>query len=355
MKLALPQVYLGTMTFGWSSQTSKIVDDSIALEMVNRFITSNEQMGINSHLIDTARVYAGGNTEPMVGRAISGAKSESGKIVLGTKAHPSVTPGLSPKGVRSQLETSLEEMKVPSVCEYYLHQPDTENSLLDSLKCANDLIKEGKIEKIGMSNYHATEVARAFQLCQEHNLTPPSVYQGLYNPLNRLVEEELLPLLKENGCSFVAYNPLAAGLLSGKHKGTTDFVAGRFLNNQNYIPRFYTEANFQAVELIKAQCEKDSLSMVEATYRWILRHSALGEKDGLLIGASSMEQLDQNLQACKAASESDDLSPELLGVFDECWEITAPGAFPYWRSYSSDMPNREALDQGASYSAAKTK
>lgn len=355
MKLASPQIYLGTMTFAWSSQTSKIVDDSIALEMVNRFIASNQHMGSSSHLIDTARVYAGGKTEAMVGRAISGAKLGSGKIVVGTKAHPSVAPGLSPQGMREQLETSLDEMKLPSVCEYYLHQPDTENSLLESLKCAHDLVQEGKIEKIGISNYHAKEVARAFELCQEHGLTAPTVYQGLYNPLNRLVEVELLPLLKENDCSFVAYNPLAAGLLSGKHKGSTEFVAGRFLNNQNYIPRFYTDANFQAVDLIRKQCEKEGLSMVEASYRWILRHSALGEKDGLLIGASSLEQLDQNLQACKGASEeSGELSAELLGVFDECWKITAPGAFPYWRSYSSDMPNREALDQGASYNAAKT-
>ena len=92
--------------------------------------------------------------------------------------------------------------------EYYLHQPDTEHSLLESLKAADSLLKDGKITKIGMSNYHASEMSRVFDLCREHNLTPPSVYQGLYNPLNRLVEEELLPVLKKNGCSFVAYNPL---------------------------------------------------------------------------------------------------------------------------------------------------
>ena len=222
--------------------------------------------------------------------------------------------------------------------------------------CIRDrLVQQGKFDTVGMSNYHASEMARAFHLCKEHNLTPPTVYQGLYNPLNRKVEEELLPLLKENGCSFVAYNPLAAGLLTGKHKSVDDVTAGRFKNNENYLPRFYTPANFEAMKLIQEQCEKDGITMVEATYRWLLRHSALGPNDGLLLGASSLVQLDQNLAACSAASEKEALSDDMLKCLDEAWGLTASGAFPYWRSYSSDMPDRESRDQGASYNANKAK
>ena len=132
---------------------------------------------------------------------------------------------------------------------------------------------------------------------------------------------------------------------------------GRFKKNQNYLPRFYTPANFEAIQLIQEQCEKDQISMVEATFRWLLCHSSLtADFDGFLLGASSLQQLDQNLAACKAAAESPSpLSPELLAVFDKGWELTRDGAFPYWRSYSSDMPNRETLDQGASYQASKIK
>ena len=106
---------------------------------------------------------------------------------------------------------------VESLEEYYLHQPDTENSLLEALRTTHELVAEGKVRVLGMSNYHASEVERAFALCEEHGLTKPKVYQGLYNPLNRMVEDELLPLLRKHGCAFVAYNPLAAGLLSGRH------------------------------------------------------------------------------------------------------------------------------------------
>jgi aflatoxin B1 aldehyde reductase len=355
---AIPRLYLGTMTFAWSSQTSSVVDEAVALEMVKRFVKFNEDIGVDTHRVDTARVYAGGNTEPMVGAVLKQlGPPTSGTVTVGTKAHPSVKPGLSKIGLNEQLKVSFDEMQLSSVGEYYLHQPDTEHSLLESLRAADAMVKEGKISSVGMSNYHASEMARAFALCKEHSLTPPTVYQGLYNPLNRMVEEELLPVLKQNGCSFIAYNPLAAGLLAGKHKGPNEDVAkGRFKDNPNYLPRFFTDRNFEALEIIRKACEAEGITMVEATYCWLLRHSALEEMDGILLGASSLDQLDQNLAACKAAAaDKEGLSSELLNAFDQAWGLTKEGSFPYWRSYSSDMPNREALDQGAAYNAAKTK
>lgn len=356
MKLEVPKVYLGTMTFAWSGQTSSVVDEAVALKMLKRFIQFDKDQGIHLHRVDTARVYAGGDTEPLVGKILKGIDDPS-SVLLGTKAHPSVKNGLSPEGLKVQFETSLEELSVKKVEEYYLHQPDTENSLLESLKAAHSLVEEGKIHAIGMSNYHASEVARAFELCRENQLTPPTVYQGLYNPLNRLVEEDLLPILEKNGCSFVAYNPLAAGLLTGKHTSIEDVAAGRFKNNGNYLPRFYTAKNFEAAALIRDQCEKDGISMVEASYCWLLRHSKLAaNRDGLLLGASSLDQLDENLVACQNSRDAEGgLSNELCAAFDKAWDLTKDGAFPYWRSYSSDMPDRDSLDPGASYNAAKTK
>mmetsp|Transcript_13446 Transcript_13446/g.21667 ORF Transcript_13446/g.21667 Transcript_13446/m.21667 type:complete len:99 (+) Transcript_13446:209-505(+) len=97
--------------------------------------------------------------------------------------------------------------------------------------------------------------------------------------------------------------------------------------------------------------------MVEASFRWLLCHSALdAESDGFLLGASSLQQLDENLSACvAAASSTTPLPKDLLAAFDKGWELTRDGAFKYWRSYSSDMPNRDSMDPGASYNAAKTK
>ena len=215
-----------------------------------------------------------------------------------------------------------------------------------------------------MSHYHASEVERAFQLCDEHSLTKPSIYQGLYNPFNRLVEKELVPLLHENHCSFIAYNPLVAGLLTGKHRRVHleegSVTKGRFKDNPNYMPRFFTEAHFDGLEILQAACEKENVSLVEATIRWLLRHSALEVEhgDGVVLGFSSIEHLEENLMACEAASTLlDPLPQSILDAFDRAWSIVQDKdeVFPYWRSYSSDMPNRENLDHGASYSANKAK
>lgn len=356
MKIPMPRIYMGTMTFGWS-QTSSFVDEHTAKEMTKKFIDFGKKTSNTLNYIDTAKIYAGGKTEPIVGSVLQDALTycDPKSITIGTKAHPSQPKGLSKEGIINQFTASIEAMGVTSIGEYYLHQPDTEHSLLESLQCVHELIVAGKVGSLGLSNYHVSEVSRVFDLCEEHNLTKPSVYQGLYNPLNRAIEKELLPLLKANDCSFVAYNPLAAGLLTGKHKGHDgDVMKGRFKKNQNYLPRFYTKENFDALGKIQVACDDDGITIVEATYKWLLRHSALTESDGLLLGASSINQLDQNLNACLAASLNESpLSEKVLQAFDTAWTITEESAFPYWRSYSKDMPNFSNLDHGASYSATK--
>lgn len=350
--ISLPKLYLGTMNFGWSQASSK-VDKKVAIDMIKSFLHhTNVTCPQSISFIDTARVYAG---EHILGVALQQLELNPhlSTISVGTKAHPSQPGGLSPAGIRSQLAASQTALGLNTFGEYYLHQPDTNHSLLSSLETAHQFKMEGLISKIGLSNYHFLEVKRVFDLCEQHKLTKPSVYQGLYNPLNRMVEKDLLPLLKENGCSFVAYNPLAAGLLTGKHKRDGGVIKGRFKNNQNYLPRFYTDENFDAIEMISAACAEANIAMVDATFAWLLRHSALTESDGVLIGASTMSQMSQNLEAC--AKAGDELPDIVLQAMNNAWDQKTSRAnpFPYWRSYSLDMPGRQSLDQGAFYSAIK--
>lgn len=335
------------------------------------FSDNNGNNGNNHKIhIDTARIYSGGKTENILGSVLRQLDPSlfpnKHDIVIGSKAHPSYEQGgLSPRGLRGQLQTSIDAVHTDRTFfgEYYLHQPDTSHSLLESLTCIHQMVTEGQIQSFGMSNYHATEMKRTFELCETHGLTKPTVCQSLYNPLNREVEHELIPLLRANGCSFVAYNPLAAGLLTGKHPKPQHgadphnaVMEGRFKNNPNYLPRFYTEANFDALQHIQDACDKEHTTVLEATFQWLLRHSALTPNDGILLGASSTSQLRQNLDACRAAEMEGDggcLSEGVRKAFDEAAEIARRDAFPYWRSYSADMPGRELMDGGASYQAKK--
>ncbi len=106
------------------------------------------------------------------------------------------------------------------------------------------------------------------------------------------------------------------------------------------------------MERIRVACDDADLSMVAATYAWLLNYSALCEDDGVLLGASSLEQLDVCLDAC---SDIVDLPDKVRDAFDGAWEVTRPGVFKYWRAYSADMPDKESRDPGAAYDAAKKK
>mmetsp|Transcript_24800 Transcript_24800/g.41964 ORF Transcript_24800/g.41964 Transcript_24800/m.41964 type:complete len:358 (-) Transcript_24800:185-1258(-) len=352
---ALPRLYFGTMTFGWSN-SSKLINEQGALEMLKLV----QSRGINH--FDSARIYAGGKTETILGHCFGQLQQEDGssfraKSIITSKVHPSQPAGLSARGIRDQLQASLDAMGLAYVDELYLHQPDTEHPLTESLEAADMCVKDGLVKRIGMSNYHEIEVQRAIELCNEHSWTCPTIYQGLYNPLNRRVEQTLLPVLRANKIDFVAYNALAAGLLTGKHQSHKaasgdDVLPGRFKNNDNYLPRFYTDANFLAIETIQAALPA-GMDLITATYTWLRRHSSLMSTDGILLGASSLEQLDSNLAACEAAEHCEALSEQLLLAFDQAWEISRDGAFPYWRGYSLDQPGRDELDPGASYSAVK--
>ena len=174
----MPRLYLGTMTMGWS-QTSSKVDESIATAMWDRFAEAAEREG-TPFRVDTARIYAGGKTERIVGNILVAKQQQqqdsNGKssnpaghpllLLLGTKAHPSQPGGLSAAGIQGQWQESLQALQVQQVHEYYLHQPDTQHDLEESLRTVNDdLINQGKVQVLGMSNYHVSEMQRAFGLC----------------------------------------------------------------------------------------------------------------------------------------------------------------------------------------------
>lgn len=362
----LPRLYFGTMTFGWSN-SSKLINEQTAVEMLKLV----QSKGVNH--FDSARIYAGGKTETILGHCFNQLLQNNSEFrsnsVITTKVHPSQPGGLSPTGLRDQLNTSLQEMGLTYVDELYLHQPDTEHSLMESLQAVDQCVREGLVRRVGMSNYHEVEVQRAMDLCKEHNWTCPTIYQGLYNPLNRRVEQTLLPVLRDNHIEFVAYNALAAGLLTGKHQAqqtASDVIPGRFKNNDNYLPRFYTDVNFRAIATIQTALP-EGLDLITATYIWLRRHSSLTSGDGILLGASSPSQLEGNLSACEAAEQCDPLPESLLVAFEDAWKMISEegegeggegegkgkGPFPYWRGFSQDHPGRDLLDPGASYSAVK--
>jgi len=317
-----PISLLGTMAFGGRANAEQ------SLEMVRAFL----DRGHNE--VDTAFMYTDGQSETIIG-----GMNLPKTVNIATKANPWDGKTLKPESVRSQLETSLKRLNTDSVDMFYLHAPDHQNPIQDTLRACNELHKEGKFKELALSNYASWEVAEIVCICRHNNWIVPTVYQGMYNATTRQVETELLPCLRNYGMRFYAYNPLAGGLLTGKyHYEDKDGSqpAGRFFGNswaEKYRERYWNQSNFQAIDLVQKSLEavygSEKPTMTSAAIRWMYHHSHLkGDLgDGVIIGMSSMEQLQQNM----SASEEGPLDERVVEAFKQAWNLVAHECPNYFR------------------------
>ena len=173
---------------------------------------------------------------------------------------------------------------------------------------------------------------KVFKLCKEKGYVLPTVYEGLYNPLSRKAEEELFDALRNFNMRFYAYNPLAGGLLTNKYSSFEEEpTKGRFTFRPNYQNRYWKKSFFDGAALIKKACEREGISIIEASYRWMAYHSALQKDDAIIVGASKVAQLEQNISAL----DKGPLSNEMLEAFDEAWKITKADAPAYFKFYGA--------------------
>ena len=308
-------VALGAMTFG--GQTNARDAD----RMLGMFLDEGYSW------VDTAFMYTDGKSERILGRLLKGKRRE--QVFLATKAYPGKLGkgkprGLTPGSVRGQLEMSLKRMRTDRVDLFYLHAPDSRTPLEVTLGACEAMRQQGKLREIGLSNYAAWQVVEAVYICRENGWKPPTVYQGMYNAVTRDVERECLVACRRFGVGFIAYNPLAGGLLTGKH-ATIDKVprTGRF-SGEYYRDRFWQPEYFDAVAGVAQVCRSKRTPMADAALRWIKHHAM---SDGVLLGASKVEHLEQNLAACRKRP----LPAAVVKAFDQAWQITRPVCQRYFR------------------------
>jgi aryl-alcohol dehydrogenase-like predicted oxidoreductase len=173
-------------------------------------------------------------------------------------------------------------------------------------------VKAGKVRYPATSNYSGWQVCEMLWIARERSYAPPYISQQMYNLLARGIEQEYLPMAKKYGVSVIAYNPLAGGMLTGKHSQAAISPGTRFDKNPMYQERYWQPGDFAAVDKLKHAAGKAGRSLISIAFNWLLHHSSV---DCLVLGASRLEQLEQNLAACKEGP----LSPELLAVCDEVW------------------------------------
>lgn len=316
---------LGTMTF------SGQVDEDTAGSMIGKFRDAG-----NTEL-DTAYVYNKGETEILLGR-LNAAGALEGTVMAG-KANPWAEGGLTPASIEHQITTSLDRLGMDSLDLFYLHSPDLDTPIRDSLQKVASLHEQGKFRRFGLSNYASWQVAEVVEICRSEGWVVPTVYQGMYNALTRDVERELLPCLANYDMAFYAYNPLAGGLLSGKHHSVEDKPdSGRFASFDGYQDRYWKSEYFDVVNDIASQCRAEGIEPAAAALRWLKHHSALARAEeghdlpsdrqhAIIIGASSMTHFEQNLDAVNAPA----LPQVLVDAFDHGWEQVRPACIKYFR------------------------
>lgn len=280
---------LGTMTFG--GQT----DEATARRMVDVCL----ERGMN--FFDTANVYTHGESETILGKALSGRRE---RAVIATKVRGKMgdapdESGLSRVAIRKAIDASLRRLGTEYVDIYYLHQPDYDVPIMETMSAMNELVREGKVRYVAVSNYAAWQVAEIHCVCENHGFAAPHISQPIYNLLARGIEEEFLPFCKSFDISVIPYNPLAGGLLTGKQRTSGGPIAGtRFDKNQMYLDRYWHGDFFAAVEELEGVAREAGITLVELALRWLL---AQPQVDSILIGASRVEQLEQNLAAAAGA------------------------------------------------------
>ena len=301
-ELDVSRVCLGTMTFGGQ------VDEALARRMVHQCLDQE----IN--FFDTANVYQAGASEVMLGKALRGRRSEAiiADKVRGKTGDGPDQSGLSRAAIFRAVDESLARLQTDYLDIYYLHQPDYSVPLDETLEAMDRLVKAGKVRYPASSNYSSWQVNRMLWLAESRNTQPPLIAQQMYNLLARGIEQEFLPMAGEFGVSLIVYNPLAGGLLTGKHDPSTIAPGTRFDRNEMYQQRYWHERNFDAIERLKSIAEAEQRSLISLSLNWLLYHTPT---DCLILGASGMEQLAQNLSAC----DEGPLTSETVAVCDEVW------------------------------------
>jgi aflatoxin B1 aldehyde reductase len=242
----------------------------------------------------------------------------------------------SAEDLREALKRSLASLQADKIDMWYLHAPDRNTPYEVTLREVNNLYKQGYFKRFGISNYMSWEVAQICEICDRNGWIKPTAYQGIYNALHRSVEAELFPCLRKYGLAFYEFNPLGGGYLTSRyHRGMMDAEVeegSRFDPKRNqgrsYRARYWNEAYFDALDILRPVAKKHGLSEAECALRWMTHHSLLKREygDAIIIGASSAPQLEENLQNL----EKGPLPEELVKALDEGWERVKGTCANYW-------------------------
>jgi aryl-alcohol dehydrogenase-like predicted oxidoreductase len=318
---------LGAMTFGTGMPPVTRVEERDARVMVDRAL----DVGVN--LIDTADVYAFGQSEEIVGRCLRGRRDD---VLVATKCgFGSRDPGaLSYDNVIAACEASLRRLGVDHIDLYQLHRPDRTTPIEETLRALDDLVARGLVGAVGTSNFRAWETAAA--VAHQRALDRPAftAVQLYYSLVARDAEHELIPQCRADDLGVIVWSPLSSGFLTGRYRAAD--ADGR--RKSFTFPPVDPELGQRALTALAAVSDGRGVSMAQVALAWVLAQPGI---TSVIVGASSLDQLHDNLAAADLS-----LTPEELATLDAATAL-AP-IYPAWWDPAMGIPGpTDVLDTQA--------
>jgi aryl-alcohol dehydrogenase-like predicted oxidoreductase len=319
--LRVSRLTFGAMTLGESTQGfMKGVTSSDA--EARRVLDAALDAGIDT--IDTANVYAEGRSEELLGEWLAGRRD---KVVVATKCRfptmgfVGVTPGphdygLSRKAILAACEGSLRRLRTDYIDLYQVHMQDGAVPIEETLRALDDLIRAGKVRYIGCSNYTGVRLVESLWRADHRNLTPYASLQLQWSLVARDAERELIPAARQFGLGTMIWSPLARGFLSGKYQRSMQPPAGaRLASWQDSYRAIDTDYHWRVLDKLREVARRRETTPAAAALAWLL---AKPETTTIIIGARSIEQLQDNLRALTVRLAAEDLA-ELDKVSEPAW------------------------------------
>ncbi len=320
--LYVSEICLGTMTYGGGGDIWVAIG-ALQQDAVTEQVATALEAGVN--FIDTANVYARGESETLLGAALKVLKVPRDQVIVATKSSGSMneTPngrGQSRYHIVNEVEASLRRLQLDHIDLYQLHSFDPLTPFEESLAALDDLVRAGKTRYIGLCNMAAWQIMKALGVSEQRRLAKFVSVQAYYTIASRELERELVPLMQDQKLGLMVWSPLAGGLLTGKYSSADDKGPAGARRATWDFPMVDKPRAFRCVEAMRGIAQRHQVSVAQIALAWLLSKPFVTT---IIIGAKTLPQLNDNLAAVRVQ-----LSAEDLAALDELSRV--PVEYPGW-------------------------
>jgi aryl-alcohol dehydrogenase-like predicted oxidoreductase len=319
--LFVSELCLGTMTFGGSEGMWARIGE-LQQSDAERLVGQAVDAGIN--FIDTADVYAGGVSEQITGQALRNLKIAREDVVVATKVLGEMGKGPNARGasrghIMDAVKASLKRLQLDHIDLYQIHGFDPATPIEETMRALDQLVRQGHVRYIGVSNWAAWQIAKALGIAERLNLSRFESLQAYYTVAGRDLERELIPMLRSEGLGLMVWSPLAGGLLSGKYGREQQAEAGSRRLAFDFPP-VDKERAWDVIDVMRPIAQAKGVSVAQVALAWLLHQPQV---TSVIVGAKKPEQLADNIAATQVT-----LSPEELARIGEASNL--PAEYPGW-------------------------